>query len=373
MFGASTTSPGERMNFMKTNSVIAHIIRALALIFLSITASNCLAATPGNFNVPKTIRVVMDDNYPPYAFKNEQGELQGIIIDQWRLWEKKSGIHVEITGTDWGEAQRRIKAGEFDVIDTMFRNEQREAIYAFSKPYARLDVSLFFHEDISGIRRPEDLKGFVVAAKAGDNAIDVLKKHGVTNIIEFPSYEKLIEAARDGKVKVFTVDRPPALYFLNKMGIQDRFRETKPLYHGEFHRTVLKGNSGLLQVVENGFADISKSDYEAIDKRWTGTTLAVSPYFRYAVYCIGVIAVFVLALLAWLRSLRRTVFHKTHELTLSEERYRTILRTAMSGFCRTDMNGRLLEVNESYSRMSGYTEQELYCRFGSKRDGGQHT
>jgi PAS domain S-box-containing protein len=322
-------------------------------------AFNCLAATPENINVPKSIRVVMDDNYPPYVFKNERGELQGIIADQWGLWEKKTGIHVEITGTHWAEAQRRIQAGEFDVIDTIFRNEQREAIYAFSKPYARLDVSLFFHEDISGIRGPEDLKGFLVAAKAGDNAIDVLKKNGVTNIIEFPSYEKLIEAARDGKVKVFTVDRPPALYLLNKMGIQDRFRETKPLYHGEFHRAVLKGNSDLLQVVENGFADISKSDYEAIDKRWTGTSLAVSPYFRYAVYCIGVIAVLVLVLAVWLWSLRRTVFHKTHELALSEERYRTILKTAMSGFCRTDMNARLLEVNESYSRMTGYTEQEL--------------
>ena len=43
----------------------------------------------------------------------------------------------------------------------------------------------------------------------------------------------------------------------------------------------------------------------------------------------------------------------------SEKRHRTILQTAMDGFWFLDMNGRLLEVNESYCRMSGYSEQEL--------------
>jgi PAS domain S-box-containing protein len=43
----------------------------------------------------------------------------------------------------------------------------------------------------------------------------------------------------------------------------------------------------------------------------------------------------------------------------SEERHKTILHTAMDGFWRLDMQGRLLEVNATYCRMSGYSEQEL--------------
>ena len=43
----------------------------------------------------------------------------------------------------------------------------------------------------------------------------------------------------------------------------------------------------------------------------------------------------------------------------SEERYRTILRTAMDGFWLMDLQGHLLEVNEAYCRMSGYSTQEL--------------
>jgi PAS domain S-box-containing protein len=47
------------------------------------------------------------------------------------------------------------------------------------------------------------------------------------------------------------------------------------------------------------------------------------------------------------------------ELRDSEEKHRTILRTAMDGFWMSDREGRLLDVNETYCRMSGYSEQEL--------------
>jgi PAS domain S-box-containing protein len=47
------------------------------------------------------------------------------------------------------------------------------------------------------------------------------------------------------------------------------------------------------------------------------------------------------------------------DLYESEERHRVMLQTAMDGFFRTDMRGRILDVNETYCRMSGYSEQEL--------------
>ncbi|MBI5906163.1 MAG: PocR ligand-binding domain-containing protein [Deltaproteobacteria bacterium] len=43
----------------------------------------------------------------------------------------------------------------------------------------------------------------------------------------------------------------------------------------------------------------------------------------------------------------------------SDDRHRAILQTAMDGIWKTDMQGRLLEVNEAYCRMSGYSAQEL--------------
>jgi len=47
------------------------------------------------------------------------------------------------------------------------------------------------------------------------------------------------------------------------------------------------------------------------------------------------------------------------KLRKSEERHQTILQTAMDGFWMTDAAGRLLEVNDSYANMSGYSAEEL--------------
>ncbi len=47
------------------------------------------------------------------------------------------------------------------------------------------------------------------------------------------------------------------------------------------------------------------------------------------------------------------------KLRQGEERHRNILKTAMDGFWAVDMQGRLLEVNDAYCRMSGYSAQEL--------------
>ncbi len=54
-------------------------------------------------------------------------------------------------------------------------------------------------------------------------------------------------------------------------------------------------------------------------------------------------------------------FRKRIELALQEsaKKHRTIIETAMDGFWLTNLEGRLLEVNATYCRMSGYTEQEL--------------
>jgi PAS domain S-box-containing protein len=43
----------------------------------------------------------------------------------------------------------------------------------------------------------------------------------------------------------------------------------------------------------------------------------------------------------------------------SEEQYRTIVRTAMDGFWRTDIQGKILDVNDSYCGLIGYSRAEL--------------
>jgi ABC-type amino acid transport substrate-binding protein len=132
---------------------------------------------------PRTIRVVMDNAYAPYSFQSDEGKLQGILIDQWQAWEKKTGIKVEIHAMDWSEALRRMRAGDFDVIDCIVETAERDNDFDFTPAYATIEASIFMRSDISGIADLASLKGFSVGVKVGDQHIEKLKENGVTTTI----------------------------------------------------------------------------------------------------------------------------------------------------------------------------------------------
>jgi len=298
---------------------LAFLRQGLGRVLGSCLIGMALAALPAARCAPVpgpggTLRVVVDDDYPPYIFRAPAGGFQGVLVDQWALWERKTGIHVQLDAMDWAEAQRRMQAGAYDVIDTLFENEQRKARYDFGPPYARIDVPIFFSRDLAGISGPDDLSGFIVGAKEGDASVTLLEGRGVTHFQLFRGYREIAEAARDGRIKVFTVDRPPALYYLIRMGIQDQFRETAPLYSGQFHRAVAKGRRDLLALVQRGFDAITPREYAAIEGKWFGRPLLTRGELRRTAAISGVSLGLLVLLLAWIWMLRRLVARRTAEL-----------------------------------------------------------
>jgi PAS domain S-box-containing protein len=313
-----------------------------------------------------SINIVSDDNYPPYIFRNEKGELQGIIVDEWKLWEQKTGIHVNLIAKDWNKAYRYMLDGNADVLETVFYNEDRARIFDFTKAYTNIEVPVFFHKTLSGISDVKNLRGFTIGVKAGDACINIFKQNGITTLKEYGSYEAIIKAAGSGEVRVFCIDKPPAIYYLYKYNLENDFKYSFTLYNGEFHRAVKKGRTDLLKTVERGFSLITKSEYNGIASKWLGTSIPQNNYLQYAIYSIlgiGIIAIF-LGLISFI--LRKRVKDKTRQLetafvnlSKSEDKYRSIFETANEGICVTDKNGNIVTVNSKFQEMTGYSAEEL--------------
>jgi PAS domain S-box-containing protein len=313
-----------------------------------------------------SLTVVSDDNYPPYIFRDEKGTLQGILVDAWKLWEQRTGIRVKLVAMDWADALQFMKAGKADVIDTFFYTEERAKAFDFSKPYAVLDVPVFFHTQLSGIMGFKSLQGFTVGVKAGDACIGVLKKNGITNLREYRSYEAVVRAAVARHINVFAIDKPPALYYLHKMDLEDEFGHSFNLYTGNFHRGVKKGRADLLKVVEDGFSRITKQEEDAIEKKWQGTTLLKRAYVRAGLLALLFIGMVVFALVVFNRTLQRRIKSKTMELQehvnklrLNEEKYRELVENANSIILRRDAAGNVTFFNEFAQKFFGYTEKEI--------------
>jgi len=337
----------------------------LALLILALISPGAIAQT--TVKTPRTIRVVMDNAYAPYSFQSDEGKLQGILVDQWQAWEKKTGIKVEIHALDWGEALRRMRAGEFDVIDCIVETAERRDYFDFTRAYTPIEASIFFRNDISGITDIASLKGFPVGVKAGDQHIDQLKADGVTTVIPFENNDAVIRAAKQRKINVFVVDDPSALYLLNKAGIEGEFRQSAPIFRDELRRAVRKGDAATLGTVSNGFAAIEPGELKQINEKWFGRTISrIGQYLTYAGYTVVAALLIIAGLAVWNRTLRKKVLQRTAALGASEQKFGRLVELMPVAVYVCDTSGTIQSYNsravELWGRepKSGDTAQR-YC------------
>lgn len=285
----------------------------LGLILTALEGA-CLLAAPGMATGAEVLRVVSDDNYPPYLFRNEDGSVSGYLVDYWQLWEKKTGVRVELRAMNWAEAQRQVLSGDAEVIDMIFRTPTREPLYDFSPAYADLPVGIYSDVSINGLTDAASLKGFQIGVQAGDACIDELGKSGIRDLVQFPNYAALITAAQAQEIRIFCLDQRPADFYLYKFKAEKQFRKSFTLYTGRFHRAVRKGNLATLQMVEQGMVAVSAAEEQQLTEKWFGTPVQFERYARALI--IGALALFGLGILLffWNLTLRRRVAASTANL-----------------------------------------------------------
>ncbi|HNX22909.1 MAG TPA: transporter substrate-binding domain-containing protein [Spirochaetota bacterium] len=271
------------------NNYFISKIHLIIRLFKYMTVPAMLFFTLNAFSV-ESITVISDDNYPPYIFRDESGKLKGIIVDQWDLWSKKTGVNVHIVATDWSDALKLMSEGRGDVIDTVFYTAERAAKYDYTPEYADIEVPVFFENSLSGIDSIESLSGYIVGVKDGDACIEILNSHGITSLKKYPNYESIVKDAAAGKIHIFCADKPPALFYIYKYKIENLFRYSLTLNTGQFHRAVKKGNRSVLNLVNEGFNKITDEEYIKIDRKWFGSEIK---YNRLEKYFIPVLSGFI--------------------------------------------------------------------------------
>ena len=309
----------------------------------------------------RILRVAVDDNYPPYIFRDDRGELDGYLPDIWRLWSERTGVAVEIIASDWAKALALMESGGADVIDTLFRTPAREAIYDFSTPYADIPVSIYSNVDISGLTSVESLRGLVVGAKNGDACVEHLLNAGITTLELYDSYQKVVDAAAGGRLRVFCLDNPPANFLLYRAGALSKFRQAFPLYSGAFHRAVRKGDAATLALVERGFAAIPPEAERTLRDKWTGATPQRS-LTQLLLYILSAGAAGGALSLAVIWILRREVARRTRELEGEKLRLRTLIDSLPDLVWMKDASGVYLACNAAFEKFFGAREADIVGR-----------
>ena len=306
----------------------------------------------------KVLHVVSDDNYPPFLFINPAGAAEGYVVDYWKLWEKTTGVRVELHPLPWAEAQRRILAGEAETIDLIFRTAPREPLYDFTAPYADVPVAIYKHQSLTGIQNIKDLGGFLIGVMEGDACIDTLRAASIGSLRYYPNYSALIEGAMREEVKLFCLDEHPANYYIYRQAAQKTLVKAFDLYQGQFHRATRKGDSATLNLITEGHSRIPAAELDALQKKWLpAATIDYGPYVRIMGIGAGVLALLLFFVLAWVRSMQSAVAARTRALNQSEERFRKLFEESLQPVTLVE-DGRFVAANRATLAMVGYARAE---------------
>jgi diguanylate cyclase (GGDEF)-like protein/PAS domain S-box-containing protein len=273
------------------------------------------------------LRVVVDENYPPFAHRNPDGTLEGYTVDLWRLWQQKTGVPVELIAVNWSEVQPMLLRGQADVIDTIFRTTARSALMDFSEPYSAVSTAIYADATIAGIHDLGSLKGFKVGVQAGDACAERLREAGVTSVRSYPGYEALVAAAGQG-IKLFCMDAYSADYRLYRLGLQRKYVKAFEVSRDGLRRAVRKGDAHTLALVEGGMARITRAEREALHDKWMGRPLLFTRYTQRLLQVLVALGGLLLLLGLWLASVRRAVRVRTTELEHEKAQLRTLVESS---------------------------------------------
>ena len=239
--------------------------RSLAVLMAGVMAASMMTGVVSVYADAdsKTLTVGFDAEYPPFGYKDDNGEYVGFDLDLAQEVCDNLGWELVKKPINWDSKDMELNSGSIDCIWNGFTMNGREDDYTFSVPYVDNSQVIVVAED-SGIEKLTDLAGKTVGVQAASAALDLLKSEeeggqkeladtfGALN--EFADYNTAFTELQAGALDALAIDVGVAKYQLNSRGegfkILDETLNTEQYAIG-----FKKGNDELCDIVN---ADLQK-------------------------------------------------------------------------------------------------------------------
>lgn len=151
---------------------MSKLLLKLAVVF-SVLAM-VVSLTGCEVNDDTTFIVGFDAEFPPYGYKDDNGEYVGFDLDLAEEVCERRGWTLKKQPVEWASKDMEIESGSIDCIWNGFTMTGKEDLYTWSTPYVDNSQVIVVKSD-SGISCAEDLAGKIVAVQADSSALAALE------------------------------------------------------------------------------------------------------------------------------------------------------------------------------------------------------
>ena len=217
----------------------------------------------------ETIRVVADENYPPFSFKGENGDMIGCDIEILNALANEMKVNIDIKFMSWPEALQSIKNGDADIILGLEYNKEYSGLYNLSSPVAINQYVAFGKEDYKTVHCLYTKKvGILNYSTAKELFVDAM---ALENVKTYEHYEDAFKDIQDGKLDYLIARYSVGNRVLNQEKITDVKAVGNVLVSNAFCFGVQKDNNELLMKLDNAIIKcINNNSISEISNKWLG-------------------------------------------------------------------------------------------------------
>ena len=260
---------------MKTN--LKRIITAILMMALLLGP---LVSVPvkAEENEDNTFVVGFDAEFPPYGYKNDDGEYVGFDLDLAQEVCDRNGWTLKKQPIEWNSKDMELNSGSISCIWNGFTMNGREDDYTWTKPYVDNSQVVVVRKD-SGITQLTDLADKVVAVQADSSALAALTGEDASeenktlcasfkDLQQVGDYNSAFMNLESGAVDAICMDIGVANYEISSRGDKFMMLEDR-LSSEEYGIGFKKGNTELRDKVQATLLDmLADGTFEEIAKKW---------------------------------------------------------------------------------------------------------
>jgi len=222
---------------------------------------------PSSLLAAQKLKVSCSKDYYPYSFVNEDGQLEGVLIDFWNLWGKKNDTEIQFIKDGLVSSIQLVASGKADIVCGLFHSEERVKHLLFSDTILKMEIVLLVSKTNTS-KNLNELDVPIVFVK-GDYALFAFAKdYPNKTIIVKESYKDLIDSIVKQEVGAYVYDYPQARYKMKSFDVPKGYKKLQVLYSERLRAAVKRDNGELLEKINNGINKITDDEARAIANKW---------------------------------------------------------------------------------------------------------
>lgn len=268
-------SKEEKKDMKKSSKTLFALLMAAVLLILPMQSLFCFAEDNNDDN---TLVVGFDAEFPPYGYKDENGEYVGFDLDLAQEVCDRNGWNLKKQPIEWNSKDMELNSGSIDCIWNGFTMNGRENEYTWSTPYVDNSQVVIVRAD-GGISQLSDLSGKIVAVQADSSALAALTSEDATeeNLALCESFTELQQVGdynsafmnlESGAVDAICMDIGVANYEISSRGDSYIMLEER-LASEEYAIGFKKGNTQLRDEVQTALLEmLADGTFDEIAEKW---------------------------------------------------------------------------------------------------------